>query len=84
MKPAVTRLLIGKLPGERKPDHTLAHRQLVGAKKATNKGQSAAEVAAFKRNISKLSTRQLQQLHARLTARLGKLSLAKIMRESRQ
>jgi hypothetical protein len=82
MKTSVTRLLVGSLPGERKPDHALAHRQLTTAKKAGTKVQAAAEVAAFKRSISKLSARQLRDLHARLTARIGKLALQKIMREA--
>lgn len=84
MKTAVTRLLIGNLPGERKPDHALAHRQLVGAKKQTSKAQAAAEIASFRKNISALSTRQLQQLHSRLTKRLGSLALAKMMQEAKR
>ena len=79
-----TRLLIRKLRGEHHGDMKLAQSQLVASKTSkTAKAQAAAEVAAFKRGLSKLSTRQLQQLHARLTARLGKLALAKIMREAR-
>ena len=81
--PNVTRLLIGSLPGESKPDHALARRQIVGAKKATTTAQAAAELASFKRNISKLSTRQLKDLHARLKARLGKVALAKLMSEAK-
>jgi hypothetical protein len=81
--PNVTRLLIGSLPGESKPDHALARRQIVGAKKSTTKAQAAAELASFKRNLSKLSTRQLQGLHSRLTKRLGAAKLAKIMREAK-
>ena len=85
MKTAVTRLLVTRLRGEHHGDNSLAQRQLAVSKASkTQKAQAAAEVASFKRNISKLSTRQLQQLHARLTARLGKLSLQKIMREARQ
>jgi len=83
MKANLTRLLIGSLPGERRPDHALAHRQLVGTKKQTSKAQAAAELASFKRNIAKLSSRQLRELHTRLTARLGKAKLASIMREAK-
>ena len=79
----ITRLLVTRLRGEHHGDNSLAQRQLVASKPSkTAKAQAAAEVAAFKRGLSKLSTRQLQQLHARLTARLGKLSLQKIMREA--
>ena len=80
--PNVTRLLIGSLPGESKPDHALARRQIVGAKKSTTKAQAAAELASFKRNISKLNKRQLEQLHGRLKARLGKLALQKLMQKA--
>lgn len=83
MKTTLTRLLIGTLPGERRPDHALAHRQLTGPKKQPGKAQVAAEVASFKRNIAKLSSRQLRELHTRLTARLGKAKLASIMREAK-
>ena len=79
----VTRLLIGSLPGERKPDHALARRQITAGKATTTKAQQAAELAAFKANISKLSTRQLQGLHSRLSKRLGAARLAKIMREAK-
>jgi hypothetical protein len=76
----VTRLLVGKLRGEHHPDQQLARRQIVPTKPATKaKAQAAAELAGFKRNLSKLSTRQLQDLHARLKARLGKVALAKLM-----
>ena len=89
MKNNTTRLTItrskGRALGEHHGDNSLAQRQLVASKPSkTAKAQTAAEIASFKRNISKLSTRQLQQLHARLTARLGALSLQKIMREARQ
>jgi len=80
--PNVTRLLIGSLPGECKPDHALARRQISAGTKPSGKAQAAVEIAAFKRSLSKLSTRQLKDLHARLTARLGKVALAKIMREA--
>ena len=80
---SVTRLLVTKLRGEHHGDNRLAQSQLVASKTSRPaKAQAAAEVAAFKRGLSKLSTRQLQQLHARLTARLGKLALQKIMREA--
>jgi hypothetical protein len=79
--PNVTRLLIGSLPGESKPDHALARRQISAGTKPSSKAQAAAELAGFKRNISKLSTRQLKDLHARLKARLGKVALAKLMSE---
>ena len=76
----VTRLLVGKLRGEHHPDQRLARRQLTTTKPAPKaKAQAAAELASFKRNLSKLSTRQLQDLHARLKARLGKVALAKLM-----
>jgi hypothetical protein len=84
MKTDTTRLTItrqkGQALGEHHGDMKLAQSQLVGAKKATTRAQAAAELASFKRNISKLSTRQLQGLHARLKARLGKVALAKLMR----
>jgi hypothetical protein len=81
----ITRLLVTRLRGEHHGDNSLAQRQLVASKASkTPKAQAAAEIAAFKRNISKLNKRQLEQLHTRLTARLGKLSLQKIMREARQ
>lgn len=79
----VTRLLVGKLRGEHHPDQQLARRQITGRKKPTPKAQHAVELAALKANIAKLSTRQLQGLHARLKARLGKVALAKLMREAR-
>jgi len=75
----VTRLLVGKLRGEHHPDQRLARRQLTTTKPATK----AKAQAAVKRNISKLSTRQLQGLHARLTKRLGAVKLARIMREAK-
>ena len=78
--PNVTRLLIGSLPGESKPDHALARRQISAGTKPSSKGQAAAELAGFKRNLSKLSTRQLKDLHSRLSKRLGKVALAKLMR----
>lgn len=79
----ITRLLITKLRGEHHGDMKLAQSQLVASKTGkTAKAQTAAEVAAFKRGISKLSARQLRDLHARLTARLGKLALAKMMKEA--
>jgi hypothetical protein len=81
--PNVTRLLIGSLPGESKPDHALARQQITGRKATTTKAQQAVELAAFKANISKLSTRQLQGLHARLSKRLGAVRLAKLMREAK-
>jgi len=86
----ITRLVItrkiGRALGINYGDNTLAQRQLAASKasKTTPKAQAAAEVAAFKRNISKLNKRQLEQLHTRLTARLSKLSLQKLMREARQ
>ncbi len=80
----VTRLLVGKLRGEHHPDQQLARRQITAGKATTTKAkQAAVELAAFKRNISKLSTRQLQGLHSRLTKRLGAAKLAKIMREAK-
>jgi hypothetical protein len=80
----ITRLLVGKLRGEHHPDQQLARRQIVTTKPVTKaKAQTAAEVAAFKRSISKLSVRQLQGLHARLSKRLGAVRLAKIMREAK-
>lgn len=80
----VTRLLVGKLRSEHHPDQRLARRQLTTTKPATKaKAQAAAELEGFKRNIAKLSTRQLQGLHVRLKARLGKVALAKLMREAR-
>jgi hypothetical protein len=78
--PNVTRLLIGSLPGESKPDHALARRQISAGTKPSSKAQAAAELASFKRSVSKMSSRQLQDLHARLKARLGKAKLAAIMR----
>jgi hypothetical protein len=78
--PNVTRLLIGSLPGESKPDHALARRQISAGTKPSSKAQAAAELAGFKRNISKMSARQLKDLHARLSKRLGKVALAKLMR----
>jgi BRCT domain type II-containing protein len=81
--PNVTRLLIGTLPGERKPDHALARRQISAGTKPSSKAQAAAELAGFKRNIDKMSTRQLKDLHARLSKRLGKVALAKIMSEAK-
>jgi hypothetical protein len=79
----VTRLLVGKLRGEHHPDHQLARRQITAGKKTSTKAQQAVELAAFKRNISKLSTRQLQGLHSRLSKRLGAARLAKLMREAK-
>jgi hypothetical protein len=80
----ITRLLVGKLRGEHHPDQQLARRQIVTTKPATKaKGQAAAELAGFRRNISKLSVRQLKELHARLSKRLGKVALAKIMSEAK-
>ncbi len=81
--PNVTRLLIGSLPGESKPDHALARRQISAGTKPSSKAQAAAELENFKRNISKMSSRQLKDLHARLKARLGKVALAKLMAEAK-
>ncbi len=79
----VTRLLVGKLRGEHHPDQQLARRQIATTKPATEAKAQAAELASFRRNIAKLSTRQLQGLHARLKARLGKVALAKLMSEAK-
>jgi hypothetical protein len=81
--PNVTRLLIGSLPGESKPDHALARRQISAGTKPSSKAQAAAELEGFKRNISKMSARQLKDLHARLSKRLGKVKLAQIMSEAK-
>jgi hypothetical protein len=83
MKTAVTRLLIGSLPGESKPDHALARRQISAGMKPSSKAQAAAELEGFKRNISKMSSRQLKDLHARLKARLGKVALGKLLAEAK-
>ena len=81
----VTRFLITKLCGEHHGDNSLAQRQLAaGQPSKAAKVQAAAEIAAFKRNLGKLSTRQLKDLHARLTARLGKVALAKIMQGAKK
>jgi hypothetical protein len=81
----VTRFLITKLRGEHHGDNSLAQRQLAASKASKSaKAQAAAEIAAFKAGLSNLSTRQLKELHARLTARLGKVALAKIMREAQK
>jgi len=80
-----TRLLIRKLRGEHHGDMRLAQSQLVASKASkTAKVQAAAEIASFRKNISALSTRQLQQLHSRLTKRLGSLALAKMMKEAKR
>ncbi len=80
-----TRLLIRKLRGEHHGDMRLAQSQLVASKPSrTAKAQAAAEIASFRKNISGLTTRQLQQLHARLTQRLGSLALAKMMKEAKR
>ncbi len=80
----VTRLLVGKLRGEHHPDQQLARRQIVTTKPATKaKAQAAAELTGFRSNISKLSVRQLKELHARLSKRLGKVALAKLMQEAK-
>jgi hypothetical protein len=79
----VTRLLIGSLPGESKPDHALARRQISAGTKPSSKAQAADELASFKRNIDKMSSRQLKDLHARLSKRLGKLALAKLMTQAK-
>jgi hypothetical protein len=81
----ITRLLVTRLRGEHHADNSLAQRQLVASKASkTPKAQTAAELASFRRNISKLSTRQLQQLHSRLSKRLGSLALAKMMKEAKR
>jgi hypothetical protein len=81
----VTRLLVGKLRGEHHPDQRLARRQLTTTKPAPKaKAQAAAELASFKRSISTLSVRQLKDLHARLSRRLGKAALAKLMQEAKR
>jgi len=86
----VTRLTItrkiGRALGINYGDDSLAQRQLAASKasKTTPKAQVAAEIASFRKNISALSTRQLQQLHARLTQRLGSLALAKMMQEAKR
>jgi hypothetical protein len=80
----VTRMVIRRLPGEHYANTKMPRQQLTTNKSATKaKAQAAAELAGFKRNIAKLSKRQLEELHARLKARLGKLALAKLMREAR-
>jgi hypothetical protein len=79
----VTRLLIGKLCGEHHPDQRLARRQLTTKPATKAKAQAAAELAGFRSNISKLSVRQLKELHARLSKRLGKAALAQIMSEAK-
>lgn len=81
--PNVTRLLIGTLPGERRPDHALARRQISSGAKPRTNAQADAELASFKANIGKLSVRQLRELHGRLSARLGKAKLASIMRRKK-
>ena len=81
MKTDVTRLLIGTLPGERRPDHALARRQVEQTNKPKTKAQLSAELVAFRRNINKLSVRQLKGLHSRLSARLGKAKLASLVRQ---
>ena len=81
--PNVTRLLIGSLPGESKPDHALARRQISAGTKPSSKAQAAAELEGFKSNISKMSLRQLKDLHARLKARLGKVALGKLLAEAK-
>jgi hypothetical protein len=82
---SVTRLLVTKLRGEHYGDNRLAQRQLAASKPSkTAKAQAAAEVASFKRGLHKLSTRQLKELHARLTARLGKVALQKVMQEAKR
>jgi hypothetical protein len=79
----VTRLLVGKLRGEHHPDQQLARRQIVTTKPTTKAKGQAAELASFRRNISKLSVRQLRDLHARLSKRLGKVALQKLMSEAK-
>ena len=81
--PNVTRLLIGTLPGESKPDHALARRQISAGTKPSSKAQANAELEGFKSNISKMSSRQLKDLHARLKARLGKVALGKLLAEAK-
>ncbi len=79
----ITRLLVGKLRGEHHPDQQLARRQIISTKPATKAKAQAVELASFRRNISTLSVRQLRDLHARLSKRLGKVALAKIMAEAK-
>jgi len=81
--PNVTRLLVGKLRGEHHPDQQLARRQIVTTKPVTKAKAQTAELASFRRNISTLSVRQLRDLHSRLSKRLGKVALAKIMSEAK-
>ena len=74
----------GQTLGEHHGDMKLAQSQLVAATKPTKtKAQVAAEIASFRKNISALSVRQLQGLHARLKQRIGAVALQKIMREAK-
>ncbi len=80
----VTELVIRKLPREQRANTKIHREQLTTTKPATKtKAQAAAELEGFKRNISKMSARQLKDLHARLSKRLGKVKLAQIMSEAK-
>jgi hypothetical protein len=72
MKTDCIRLLVRGLPGESRPDHRLARRQMTTGKKSNEKAQVAADLATFRRSIAAMPARQLKQLHARLTAQLEK------------